>query len=60
MLPLTPTATSLYMDICAIACMPHTHPGADDLLAAAQALVLPKNPLDDILERLGGPDEVGS
>lgn len=28
------------------------------LLARAKALVLPKNPLDDLIERLGGPDAV--
>jgi hypothetical protein len=32
--------------------------GAEDLLERAEALVLPKNPLDDLIERLGGPDAV--
>jgi hypothetical protein len=27
-------------------------------LERAEALVLPKNPLDDLIERLGGPDAV--
>jgi hypothetical protein len=33
-------------------------PGAAELLARAQALDLPKNPLDDLIERLGGPGAV--
>jgi hypothetical protein len=33
-------------------------PGKDDLLARADALNLPKNPLDDIIQRLGGPSKV--
>jgi hypothetical protein len=32
--------------------------GADELLERAKGLVLPKNPLDDLIERLGGPDAV--
>jgi len=32
--------------------------GADDLLERAKKLKLPRNPLDDLVERLGGPDAV--
>jgi hypothetical protein len=35
-----------------------TRAGAEDLLERAKSLVLPKNPLDDLIERLGGPDAV--
>lgn len=38
-----------------------SHPtpvGAEDLLERAKNLKLPKNPLDDLVERLGGPDAV--
>lgn len=31
-------------------------PGYPSLLARAQSLQLPKNPLDDLIDRLGGPD----
>jgi len=45
--PCTPAAPS-----------PLVSPGAAGLLARAQALDLPKNPLDDLIERLGGPGAV--
>lgn len=37
---------------------PPTGSNLPALLARAKALVLPKNPLDDLIERLGGPDAV--
>jgi hypothetical protein len=36
----------------------HTGSNLPALLARAKSLTLPKNPLDDLIERLGGPDAV--
>lgn len=36
----------------------HRLTDVDELLQQAKDLVLPKNPLDDLIERLGGPDNV--
>jgi hypothetical protein len=32
--------------------------GAEVLLARSKSMVLPKNPLDDLIDRLGGPNQV--